>query len=135
MTQRRHLARPTTVRRITWGGPSRPTGADGVADRSPNGRPVPDGLGCSASEAVDSATSKHARASERGLGEHELVVARDALHALRDDLYVLVCAVEDADRDLAALAKPTVTELRDLLRWVLDAARPLTARDDLFGPA
>jgi hypothetical protein len=76
-----------------------------------------------------------ARASERGLGEHELVVARDALHALRDDLYVLVCAVEDADRDLAALAKPTVTELRDLLRWVLDAARPLTARDDLFGPA
>ena len=41
---------------------------------------------------------------------------------LHDDLYVLACAVDDADRDLgAAGARPTVRELTEILRWVLDA--------------
>ena len=42
------------------------------------------------------------RARELDLGDHELIVARDALDALRDELYVLACAVEDVERDLAA---------------------------------
>ena len=70
------------------------------------------------------------RASELQLSEGELVVARGELDALHDDLYVLACAVDDADRDLgAAGAKPTVRELTDILRWVLDAARPLRDRE------
>ena len=54
------------------------------------------------------------------------MIARAELDALHDDLYVLACAVDDADRDLgAAGARPTVRELTEILRWVLDAARPL----------
>ena len=70
------------------------------------------------------------RASELQLSEGELVIARAELDALHDDLYVLACAVDDADRDLgAAGARPTVRELTDILRWVLDAARPLRDRE------
>ena len=70
------------------------------------------------------------RASELQLSEGELVIARAELDALHDDLYVLACAVDDADRDLtAAGAKPTVRELTDILRWLLDAARPLRDRE------
>jgi hypothetical protein len=70
------------------------------------------------------------RASELQLSEGELVIARAELDALHDDLYVLACAVDDAVRDLtAAGARPTVRELTDILRWVLDAARPLRDRE------
>ncbi len=70
------------------------------------------------------------RASELQLSEGELVIARAELDALHDDLYVLACAVDDAERDLAAAgAKPSVRELTDILRWVLDAARPLRDRE------
>ena len=48
------------------------------------------------------------RASELQLSEGELVIARAELDALHDDLYVLACAVDDAERDLgAAGARPT----------------------------
>jgi hypothetical protein len=64
------------------------------------------------------------------LSEGELVIARAELDALHDDLYVLACAVDDAERDLAgAGAKPSARELIDILRWVLDAARPLRDRE------
>jgi hypothetical protein len=57
------------------------------------------------------------------------VIARTELDALHDDLYVLACAVEDAERDLAALGvRPTATEVREILDWLLDAARPLRDR-------
>ena len=70
------------------------------------------------------------RASELQLSEGELVIARAELDALHDDLYVLACAVDDADRDLAAAGtKPTARELTEILRWVLDAARPLRDRE------
>jgi hypothetical protein len=70
------------------------------------------------------------RARELELAEDEIVLARTALDALRDDLYVLACAVEDAERDLAAAgATPNTTELREILDWVLDAARPLRDRE------
>lgn len=70
------------------------------------------------------------RARELELSEGELVVARTELDALHDDLYVLACAVDDADRDLAAAgARATARELREILEWLLDAARPLRDRE------
>lgn len=69
------------------------------------------------------------RAAELELSENELVIARDQLDALHDDLYVLACAVDDARRDLAASGKRTVTELTDALEWLLDAAGPLRDRE------
>lgn len=70
------------------------------------------------------------RARELALSENELVITRDELDKLHDDLYVLACAVEDAERDLAAMGpKPTATELRDVLQWLLVAARPLRDRE------
>src|SRR6476619_7389025 len=49
------------------------------------------------------------RAGELALGEHELIIAKDELDRLHDELYVLACAVDDAERDLDDLgpnAKP-----------------------------
>ena len=69
------------------------------------------------------------RARELDLGDHELIVARHALDALRDELYVLACAVEDVERDLAATARPTTGDLQDALAWLLVAARPLCTPD------
>jgi endogenous inhibitor of DNA gyrase (YacG/DUF329 family) len=71
------------------------------------------------------------RARELELSEGELVVARTALDALHDDLYVLSCAVADIEQDLAA--GPGADEVRELLEWLLSAARPL--RDRSMGAA
>ncbi len=58
------------------------------------------------------------------------MIARSELDALHDDLYVLACAVDDAERDLAAAGKkPTARELSELIGWLLDAARPLRDRE------
>ena len=64
-----------------------------------------------------------AKAARHGLDETDLIVARSELEQLRDELYVLQCAVEDVDRDI----NPTSTsaEIREGLEWVLAAARPL----------
>jgi hypothetical protein len=67
------------------------------------------------------------------LSEGELVVARSELDVLHDELYVLACAVDDVERDLAAPGRRTTTELHDAIRWLLDAARPL--RDREIAPA
>jgi hypothetical protein len=70
------------------------------------------------------------RAHELQLGEHELIIAREQLDRLHDELYVLACAVEDTDRDLQGLgSKPTSKELKDILDWLLQAARPLRDRE------
>jgi hypothetical protein len=61
------------------------------------------------------------RAQELGLGEHELVMARSELEALRDRLYVLACAVEDVERDVDDGTAPQ--EVRKALAWLLDAAK------------
>lgn len=66
------------------------------------------------------------RAAELGLNERELVVTRDELDGLYDELYVLEAAIEDVERDLAA--GPSATEVREALDWLLDAARPLVRR-------
>lgn len=69
------------------------------------------------------------RASELELSEDELVIARSSLDELHDELYVLACAVEDAERDLVAAGpKAPATEIRRILDWLLDAARPLRDR-------
>ncbi len=69
------------------------------------------------------------RARELQLNENELVVAREELDALHDELYVLACAVEDVERDLDAGRRPTASELRDAVEWLMTAAKPLRDRE------
>jgi hypothetical protein len=70
------------------------------------------------------------RARELELSEGELVVAKSSLDELHDELYVLACAVDDVERDLAAAdGQVPVDELRQALDWLLDAARPLRDRE------
>ena len=69
------------------------------------------------------------RARELQLSDDELVVARAELDGLHDELYVLACAVEDVQRDLAAPGRRTVTELTDAVEWLLAACRPLRDRE------
>ena len=70
------------------------------------------------------------RADELQLSESELIVAKDELDQLHDELYVLACAVNDTDRDLAAAGeKPTAKELHEIIEWLLEAARPLRDRE------
>jgi hypothetical protein len=64
------------------------------------------------------------------LAEGEMVINREDLDALHDELFVLACAVEDVERDLAAsTARPSATELREMLMWLLEAARPIRDRE------
>lgn len=57
-------------------------------------------------------------------------MARSSLDDLHDELYVLACAVDDAERDLAALGTtPSGAEVRQILDWLLDGARPLRDRE------
>jgi len=69
------------------------------------------------------------RAAELQLSDDELIVARTELDRLHDELYVLACAVDDVERDLAAPGNRTSTDLSDALEWLLDAARPLRDRE------
>lgn len=69
------------------------------------------------------------RAAELELSENELVVARSELDSLHDELYVLACAVDDVERDLAGAGTPSKGELADAVAWLLDAARPLRDRE------
>ncbi|MFM2077383.1 MAG: hypothetical protein RJA49_1273 [Actinomycetota bacterium] len=70
------------------------------------------------------------RARELQLSEHELVITKSELDTLHDQLYVLACAVNDAERDLGAAGKkPTAGELVEILDWLLEAARPLRDRE------
>ena len=60
--------------------------------------------------------------AELGLGEGELVVTREELESLRDRLYVLECAVEDVERDLAERGDDPEDRER-AFAWLLDAAK------------
>jgi len=66
------------------------------------------------------------RADELALSENELVIARDEIDRLKDQIYVLACAVEDVTTDLASNATQTVASLRESLEWLLEAAEPVT---------
>jgi hypothetical protein len=70
------------------------------------------------------------------LTEGELVVTKASLDELHDELYVLACAVDDVERDLAAAGDaPKASELRQALEWLLDAARPLRDREIPASPS
>ena len=64
------------------------------------------------------------RARDLGLGDAELVVARQRLDELHDGLAMLEAAIEDVDRDMADAADDPAEAAR-ALRWLLEAARPL----------
>ena len=50
-------------------------------------------------------------------------MTRDELERLRDNLYVLECAVDDVERDLAEAESED--DVRRALDWLLQASRPL----------
>ncbi|MGD9702666.1 MAG: hypothetical protein AB7Q42_21845 [Acidimicrobiia bacterium] len=62
------------------------------------------------------------------LGPDDVVVRRESIDALRDDVYVLSCAVDDAERDLTELTRPTIAELQriidDLIQATANLRRP-----------
>jgi hypothetical protein len=70
------------------------------------------------------------RARELQLNEDELIVTKAALDQLHDELYVLACAVDDVERDLASAGKgPAASEVKEMLSWLLEAARPIRDRE------
>jgi hypothetical protein len=70
------------------------------------------------------------RARELQLNEDELIVTKAELDQLHDELYVLACAVDDVDRDLSATRKTqAANEIREMLTWLLEAARPIRDRE------
>jgi len=52
-----------------------------------------------------------------------LIVTRRAFDELRDQVYMLECAIHDVGEDLADDASPE--GVRRCLDWLLEAARPL----------
>jgi hypothetical protein len=66
------------------------------------------------------------RAADAGLSDAELIVAREQLDELHDQLYVLEAAIADVERDLAESAE--LRDYEEALAWVLEAARPLLER-------
>jgi hypothetical protein len=65
------------------------------------------------------------RASELGLGESELILARHQFDAVADALFVLEAAIEDVEGDLSRSAE--LADYRAAVTWLLDAAKPLVA--------
>lgn len=66
------------------------------------------------------------RADELELSENELVMTRDELDHLKDQIYVLHCAVRDAHNDLSS-PRNTKESLLSTLQWLLEAAEPVAA--------
>jgi hypothetical protein len=60
------------------------------------------------------------------LSEDELVITRSELDALRDQIYVLQCAIHDVEHDLDPSIDPTSRDFKAALVWLLAAAKPLT---------
>jgi hypothetical protein len=63
------------------------------------------------------------RAKAHGLDEAELIITRAELEDLRDKLFVLQCAVQDVQKDLAG--SKTLTAYKDAVSWLIDSASPL----------
>lgn len=66
------------------------------------------------------------RAADLELSENELVMTRDELDTLKDQIFVLHCALTDAKTDLGH-ERHTKESLRDILNWLIDAAEPVAA--------
>jgi hypothetical protein len=60
------------------------------------------------------------------LSENELVMTRDELDTLKDQIYILHCAVVDAQQDLSK-GRHTKDSLLELLNWLIEAAEPVAA--------
>lgn len=71
----------------------------------------------------------HERSKAHGLADGELIMTRSELDAMRDDAYVLACAVRDVERDLKG--KPTLEDYQDAVRWLIEAAKPLVGSGPL----
>ena len=69
------------------------------------------------------------RAADLALGTNELIIARDELDELHDDLYMLACAVEDTERDLAVRGPLSNRELQAALEWLLEASKAVSKRE------
>jgi hypothetical protein len=65
------------------------------------------------------------RARRHGLDETDVIIAREALETLRDQLYVVRCAVDDVRRDLAG--SPTKSEYATAVDWLLKSLEPVLA--------
>ena len=65
-------------------------------------------------------------AAAHGLGDDDVVVDRAELEELQGALYCLQAAIEDVDADLSE--SPSAAEVRSILDWLLDNARPAAAR-------
>ena len=66
-------------------------------------------------------------AAAHGLGDDDVIISRDGLDELQSRLYCLSAALEDVERDLESLARhggDEVAELRQILGWLVDNARP-----------
>jgi hypothetical protein len=66
------------------------------------------------------------RASELELSENELVMTREELDALKDQIYVLHCALTDARLDLSK-PRHTKDSIKEILDWVMEAAEPVAS--------
>jgi endogenous inhibitor of DNA gyrase (YacG/DUF329 family) len=66
------------------------------------------------------------RASELALSENELVMTRDELDALKDQIYVLHCALNDVQTDLKS-PRQTKETLLEMLGWIIQAAEPIAS--------
>jgi hypothetical protein len=62
-------------------------------------------------------------AAAHGLGDNDVIVARDKVEEWQSHLYCLQAALEDVDRDLATSTEPD--EIRDALDWLLENCAPL----------
>jgi hypothetical protein len=60
------------------------------------------------------------RATAHGVDESDILLARSEVNRLRDEIFVLQCAVEDAERDLVDAT--TANDFADIVRLILDAA-------------
>lgn len=66
------------------------------------------------------------RAADLELSENELVMTRDELDTLKDQIFVLHCALTDARIDLEH-GRHTTKSLTDILHWLMEAAEPVAA--------
>ncbi len=68
------------------------------------------------------------RSTRHGVDEHELIVARRDVDRLHDEIFVLACAVVDAEADLREAE--SVADLRLIITSLLAAARDVSALSD-----
>ncbi|PIE31747.1 MAG: hypothetical protein CSA55_05050 [Ilumatobacter coccineus] len=69
------------------------------------------------------------RSAELSLSADDVIISRQELDDLHDDLYVLESALIDAESDKESWgSRPRVRDVMSTLDWVLNAARPLIGR-------